>query len=365
MEAMMHEAAERITKRAEARAYHEQRDSEWAQIESYANSAKVLRAVAANAQARGLAVEEAAREREEAEEERFEAWVAQTEEQAYNSDEEVLDKAVVQAAEAYKRTQKAVETGATCLFQAPMALEELRHVSDLSNVIFVDCRPARNVVSLAEQAELAKEARTKLAEFYEAQAEAEAQRAAYEAELKRRSKGQQNKSKSSKRKSTVAEGAHTEARAITEISVEDRLAFEKAGRQAALKSGAVPIWVDIPCFWSVKRYVEARSKNPVELRGKLIVALDCDGRTASSFMANQARYHPRLARRTHMMVISEPIAKWFMNPDGRYIKWIRDQPELATELALWFQRAKTQQKADDARAELKVFIDAASEATSI
>ena len=363
LEALMQDDAERMMKRDAARAYQEQRDIKWAQIEAFTNSAKVLASVNADALARGLSVEDSAREREEAELDRFETWVEKIEEQAYDSGEEALDQATMQAAEAYKRTQKAMETGATCLFKAPMAFEELRHISDLSNVIFVDCRPARNLVSLAQEHSLADEAMKKVSVFYEAQAEAESLRAAREAKLKRDSIEEQDKIKLSKLKSSVTEGAHIEASAMTERPLAEKLALEKASKQAALRSGAVPIWVDVPGFWSVTRFVEVRSKSPIQLQNKRIVALDCDGRYASSFMANQARYHPRLARRTQMLVLTEPIAKWFMDPHGRYIKWIREQPEFATVVALWFHRARAQQRADEKRAKLRVVIEAATEAT--
>ena len=363
LEALMNEDAERMMRRDVARQYQEQRDLEWAQIESFTNSAKILASVTADALARGLSVEDVAREREEAELGRFETWVEQIEDQAYDSGEEALDQATMQAAEAYKRTQKAVETGATCLFRAPMALEELRHISDLSNVIFVDCRPARNLVSLAQEVSLADEAGKKLAAFYEAKAEAESQLAAREAKLKRGSIEEKDKLKLSKLKSSVTESVQVEVSAMTERPLAEKLALEKASKQAALKSGAVPIWVDVPGFWSVTRFVEVRSKSPTDLQDKRIVALDCDGRYASSFMANQARYHPRLARRTQLLVLTEPIAKWFMDPNGRYIKWIREQPELAAVVALWFHRARAQQRADEKRAKLRFVIEAASEAT--
>jgi len=52
-----------------------------------------------------------------------------------------------------------------------------------------------------------------------------------------------------------------------------------------------------------------------------------------------------------------------MDPNGRYIKWIREQPELAAVVALWFHRARAQQRADEKRAKLRFVIEAASEAT--
>ena len=61
------------------------------------------------------------------------------------------------------------------------------------------------------------------------------------------------------------------------------------GAQASLRSGSVPIWVDVPGFLPLKRFVERRAADPASLRGRLVVAVDNDGQHASAFLANQAR----------------------------------------------------------------------------
>ena len=64
------------------------------------------------------------------------------------------------------------------------------------------------------------------------------------------------------------------------------------------------------------------------------------------------RYHPRLARRSALLVLSEANVSWFMKPEGRYLRWVRAQPAMAPEVSQWLSRAKAQRNNDDARAEL-------------
>jgi len=45
-----------------------------------------------------------------------------------------------------------------------------------------------------------------------------------------------------------------------------------------------------------------------------------------------------------------------MNPDGRYLKWLRSQDHLTNEVALWYMRAVEQADNDNLRRQLEAEI---------
>ncbi len=106
----------------------------------------------------------------------------------------------------------------------------------------------------------------------------------------------------------------------------------------------LPIWLSIPGFMPLRVFAKRRAENRRQFYGKKIVAVDTNGMQASAFMANQARYHPKLALSTEMLLMTEKAATWLMSPKGRYMRWLVKMDPEETGLAAWVQRTREEVK---------------------
>jgi len=256
---------------------------------------------------------------------------------AHEQAEAEADILVVEEAQAYMHAQSLSTKKTTTLFRDPITIEHLRMMQELGRIVFVDCRPPKAAKSKKQ---------------------AVATAALKALGLKHTQAAQQAAVKAAKTATSIS--AYSKFQSLTlddddggEVKDGDRAGASgggtggSGGALATMGDGAVPIWLDIPGFWNLKRFVGVRENNPSQLHGYKVVALDVDGRRGSMFMANQARYHPRLARRTSLLILSEKVARWFMNPNGRYLKWLLNERSLEAEVALWCKRAKAQKGVDD------------------